>query len=120
MTLMEVILIIVIFGITLVPMTQLSMGNLKTAARAARLTKGMFRCRGKMDEVILYYRTNGYTLTRTNWMSASGTFIPASDGLSWTVSLSAESVKAGVTYCEATVTVSGTLVPNVVLKTWLS
>jgi Tfp pilus assembly protein PilE len=122
MTLMEVILIIIILGITVVPLTQVSMGNLKASARAARLTKAVFACQSILDQVIGYYENNGYAAARTRYAGGeSGTCVPTgSSGLTYTIAMSAEATVATVTYCDVTVTVTGALVPSVVLKTRLA
>ena len=121
MSLIEVILMLVILGVVVVPLTKLSITNLKSTANYAVLTKAMYDARTVMETFNAYYAANGYATTVTDYGTGGGrrsgtTF----NGFIYSVNLDAEQTLNGVTYREATVSISGYgLQKGITLKTWI-
>jgi len=120
MTLIDVIVMMVILAIAVVPLSRLSMTNLKSSANSTMLTRAMFYAQEVMEQIVADYEADdagrGYDWVRTNW-PGSTSYPPA--GLSGSVSISSPGTRNGVEYVVVQVTVSSSEIPNVNLSTWL-
>lgn len=119
-SLVEVVLIMVILGITVVPLSRLSVANLKSSGRYATITKAAYYAEEVMEQIIADYAAEdagrGYDWVVANW---PGSAPNPPTGFSGNVSISAEDTLNNVIYVVAQVAVSGSEIPDLVLTTWL-
>ena len=121
MSLIEIILIIVMLGIVILPLTRLSRANLNNLVTFSIAEKAQYDIQSLMEEIIADFRATatGYDDVKTNWSGRTGT--TNSGKYNYSVSFSADLVQNGITYSVVTVTVSGGgLANNMVLTTWIS
>jgi len=120
LSMMEVVLIIVIIGIAIIPLSQLSVMNQKAGGRFGTTTKALFYAEEVMEQIIADYMAieggRGYQWVITNWPGSTPS--PPS-GLQGNVSISAQDTLNSVRYVTVHVTVGGTDIPDVVLETWM-
>ncbi len=120
--LIEIVMVIVILGIAVIPLTRLAMKNNTESGKYALMTTAMNHAEEAMEQMIADYAAvnagRGYDWVITNWSGASTPDPPA--GFSGTVSISAEATLNDVTYVVVTVTVSNSEISDVVLTTWLT
>ncbi len=119
-SLIEVVIIILIIGIAMVPLSRVTVANLKRGGDQSLITQSMFYAEERMEEIIADCAADdagrGYAWTVSNWDGNSDS--PAT-GFTRTVDISAESTADSVDYVELTVTVSYSGIENVTLGTWL-
>lgn len=118
MTLIDIIVLMVILAIAVVPLSRLSVTNLKSSANSAMMNRAMFYAQEVMEQVIADYEATdrGYGWVVSNW---GGSIAYPPSGLSGSVSISSPSVRNGVQYAVIQVTVSCSGIPNVNLSSWL-
>jgi Tfp pilus assembly protein PilV len=120
-SLIEVIIMVLILGIAIVPLTRLTISNLDAGRTYNLMTQGTFYASEIMEDIIADYMAGasgvrGYDWVRTNW--PGGVSNPP-QGFTGTVSISDEITANGVTYVTVTVTVSVSDIPDIVYSTWL-
>jgi len=119
-SLVEIVLIMVILSIAVVPLSRLSLTNLKSSGRYATMNKAIYYAQEAIEQVVADYAAEddgrGYEWVRTNW--SGSTDVPAT-GFSRSVGVSAENTLNGVEYVVVQVNVGGTDIEDVVLTTWL-
>ncbi len=117
-TLIEVVLIIVILGIAVAPLSRLAIINVNSGADYAMMTRSLSFAQETIEEVIADYAASGsgrgYEWVLTNW--GSHTDYPTT-GYTRSVRISGESTMNGVTYSTVRVTVSNGQTQDVVLET---
>ncbi len=123
MSLIEVIIIIVILGIALLPLSHLSIGNLNSASIYLTATKATCYAEEIMENIIADYKSNdpyigGYSNVIKNWGGVVTNPAPPA-GMSGRVSISPETIFNGVRYSVVTVTVTANGIQDVNLTTWL-
>jgi len=119
-SLIEVVVMVVLLGVVVVPLTQLSVTNVRSVGKYAVTTKAIYDAQSIMEAVLADYgnASRGYSYIRTNYNNVvkatnSGLFTAR-------VTLSAETVLDGITYTTVTVSLSGGGLPEkVVLSTWV-
>lgn len=123
-TLVEIVVVLIIVGITVVPLSRLSVKNLVSGGRYAIMTRAIFYAEGVMEHILADYNSSdtdpggvgGYDNVCANWYG------PPSDcpsEFSAYVDISAENTLDGVNYVVVTVTVSGPEISDVTLTTWI-
>lgn len=120
-SLVEIIIVLIILGVSLVPISQVSIQNAYYGGRFVTMTRALYFAQEIMENVIADYNSTdgtigGYTNVRSNW---PGTVSGAPTGLTGTVSISAEYALSGINCVNVLVRVSGTDIPNVDLTTLL-
>ncbi|MCK5145889.1 hypothetical protein KAR48_03985 [bacterium] len=119
-SLVEVVLLLVILAIALVPLTQLSVSNLKFGAQYSLMTRAISFAQSRMEEVIADYKATGagrgYAWTVANWAGSSDS--PAT-GFTRSVSISGEMTLNGVNYVTVQVSVANTNISTVKIETIL-
>ena len=117
----EIILIIVILGITMLPLSRLAMNNIISTGNHSTMTRAMYYAQEVMEQVIADYAATdggrGYTWVMANWDNQSASGPPA--GLSSLVTIGTPDTLDGITYAPLNVTVSGSDIENIQLSTWL-
>lgn len=120
-SLVEVIIVMVVLGITIVPLGRLAVLNLKSGGQYATMTRAIYHAEELMEQVIADYAAEeagrGYDWVVAHWAGQTSPNPPA--GLTGSVSISAEDSLNGVKYVVVQATVSGTDIPDVALTTWL-
>ena len=120
LSLIEVVIILVILGITIIPLSRLSIGNLRIGGQYSMMTRAVYYAQERMEQIIADYAAvdggRGYDWVRANWAGDSDN--PES-GFSRSVSISSENTLNGVTYVTVQVVISNTEIENVVLSTWI-
>ena len=120
-TLIEIIIVLVILGIAVIPLSRLAVKNVNSGGKYATMSRAMFHAEEVMEMVIADYAaedgSRGYDWVLTNWSGQSSPSPPP--GLTGSVSISAENTVKGVTYVEVLVTVTGSDIPDVTLTTLL-
>ena len=120
-SLVEIVIIMVILGIALVPLTRVSITNLTNGGRFAMETQALVYAQGVMENIIADYMAlnegRGYSWVVANWSGASTPNPPT--GLTGTVAISAEDSLDEVPYVVVQTTVAASDIPDVVLSTWL-
>lgn len=120
LSLIEVVIILVILGIAVIPLSRLSINNLKIGGQYSHMTRAIFYAQERMEQIIADYAAvdggRGYDWVRTNWTGDSDT--PES-GFTRSVTISGESVLNGVTYVVVQVVVSTSDIDDLVLSTWI-
>lgn len=123
-TLVEIVIVLIVVGITVVPLSRLSVKNLVSGGRYAIMTRAIFYAEGVMEHILADYNSpdtdpgdvGGYDNVQTNWYG------PAPDcpaEFSGYVDISVENTLNGVNYVVVTVTVSGAEISDVTLTTWI-
>ena len=119
-SMMEIVLIIIVIGIAIIPLSQLSIVNQKAGGRFGTTTKALFYAEEVMEQIIADYMAieggKGYQWVITNWPGSTPS--PPS-GLLGNVSISVQDTLNSVPYVTVQVTVGGTDIPDVVLETWM-
>jgi len=120
-SLIEIIIVLTILGVSLVPISQLSIQNAQFGGRFVTMTRAIYFAQEIMENIIADYNSTdgtvgGYTNVRSNW---PGTVSGAPTGLTGTVSISAEYALSGVNCVNVLVRVSGADIPNIDLMTLL-
>jgi len=123
MSLIEIIIIIVILGIALLPLTRLSVGNVKSGTQYLTATKATCYAEEIMENIIADYKSDdptvgGYSNVINNWGGVVTNPAPPA-GMSGRVSISPETTFNGVRYSVVTVTVTANGIQDVNLTTWL-
>jgi Tfp pilus assembly protein PilV len=121
MSLVEVILIILVLGVVLIPMTRLSRVNQNNLAVFSTTEKAQYDIQSVMERMMSDYKAapTKYDSVKTAWQNRTGT---TNSGIfNYSVSFSADQVQNGITYSVATVKVSGgDLSGDMVLTSWIS
>lgn len=118
MSLIEAILMIIILGITIVPLSTLSTNNVRFGTKTLLMTEGCLYAQAIMEQLNAEYFSpdttlGGYDKVVSRWNGVSTPNPPA--GYSGTVTISALDSSYGVKYSNVTVTVSSSEIPDVVL-----
>ena len=120
-SLVEIVIIMLVLGIALVPLTRVSITNLTNGGRFAMETKALVYAQGVVETIIADYMAmdegRGYDWVIANWSGASTPNPPT--GLVGSVAISAEDSLNQVPYVVVQTTVAADDIPNVVLSTWL-
>lgn len=120
LSLVEIVMILVILGITMVPLSQLSIGNAKRGGQYALMTKAIFLAQERMEQIIADYAAGnagrGYDWVVANWAGASD--VPTS-GFSRHVMISSQNILNSVTYVEVHVVVRNSEIEDIDLCTWI-
>jgi hypothetical protein len=111
-TLIEVILIIVILGITVIPISRLSIANNIGAGKYITISRAVAMAQSTMESVIADWLGSDFDTCVSLW---SGQVITDSD-LTATVTIGSEMYLNGVTYAMVTVDVSGPDINDVGLE----
>ena len=121
MSLIEVVIILVILGITVVPLSRLAINNQKSGGRFATMNRAVFHAEETMEQIIADYMatdaSRGYDWVIANWSGQSTPSPPV--GITGSVSISAEDSLNGVKYVVVQTTVGGTDINSITLTTWL-
>jgi len=121
MSLIEVVIILVILGITVVPLSRLAVNNQKSGGRFATMNRALFHAEEAMEQIVADYMatdaSRGYDWVIANWSGQSTPEPPA--GITGSVSISAEDSLNGVKYVVVQTTVGGTDINSITLTTWL-
>ena len=121
MSLIEVVIILVILGITVGPLSRLAINNQKSGGRFATMNRSVFHAEETMEQIIADYMatdaSRGYDWVIANWSGQSTPSPPA--GITGSVSISAEDSLNGVKYVVVQTTVGGTDINSITLTTWL-
>jgi type II secretory pathway pseudopilin PulG len=116
----EVVLLLVILGIALMPLTRLSVTNLKFGAQYSLMSRAMAFAQERMEEIISDYQATsagrGYNWVQNNWNGV--TDAPAAS-FTRTVSISSQATLNGVNYVTVRVTVSHSEISDTSLETIL-
>jgi len=119
-SMMEVVLIIVIIGIAIVPLSQLSIINQKMGGQFGITMKAIFYAEEVMEQIIADYMAEaggrGYQWVISNW---PGTTPNPPSGLQGYVYISAQDTLNGVPYVNVQVAIEGTDIADVTLETML-
>lgn len=123
MSLIEVIIIIVIMGIAILPLSRLSIGNVDSGSKYLTATKATSYAEEIMENIIADYKSldptiGGYSNVINKWQGTVTNPAPPT-GLSGSVSISPEASLNGVNYVVVTVSVRASGIQNVNLTTWL-
>ena len=118
-SLVEVIVIILMLGIAVIPLSRMAISNLDAGRTYNLIMVGTFYAQEIIERIIADYMANGlgYNWVRANW---PGTVSGSPTGYTGTVSISGETTISGVTYVTVTVTVTASGMPNIVLYTYLA
>ena len=120
-TLIEIVILLLIFAISVIPLSRLVMRNLNSGGRYSTMSRAILHAEESMEQIIADYAANtvgmGYNWVIANWSGSSTPNPPA--GLTGNVTISAEDTLKGVPYVVVETTVRGTDIPDVVLTTWL-
>lgn len=125
-SLIEIILVIVLLGITLMPISRLSIQNLTQGTKYFVQTDAIADMQSLMEQIYADYlatltghsMTRGYDWVRANWNNSTGTTV--SGKFSYSVSISNEQVQNWVTYVAVTVTITGDDIDPITNTTWLA
>lgn len=117
-TLVELIIVIVLLGIAVFPLSNLLRRNILTSIESEQISKAAFFAQQKMEQIISDYRTT------SNADIVASTYNETSDGMTCTVTREPATVGTwntvkGVNYINIIVTVSGENIPDIVLNVWL-
>lgn len=119
-SLVEVVLIMVILGIAVTPLSRLAIMNLKSGGRYSTMTRSISYAQNTMEEIISDYAAEdagrGYNWVQANWNGRNK--VPES-GFITSVAISGEDSLNQVFYVKVDVTVTAPDIDNVVLTTWL-
>lgn len=121
MSLVEIIMIIVILGVVIVPLTKLSRVNLNNLAVYSIREKAQYDIQSLMECVISDYKAAPakYDSVKSAWNNRTGT--TNSGQFNYSVGFSADQVQDGVTYSVVTTQVSGGgLSESMILTSWIS
>jgi prepilin-type N-terminal cleavage/methylation domain-containing protein len=118
MSLIEIIIVLIILGLTIIPLSRLSIQNLNSGGDYITMTRAIFAAQERMEVIVADYSSpsRGYDWVIKNWAGESDT---PSKGLTRTVSISGEASFNGVTYVVAQTQVSGSGIQDVILTMWL-
>jgi type II secretory pathway pseudopilin PulG len=118
MSLVEMVIVLVILGITVVPLGRLATRNLSSGGDYSIMTRALYHAQERMEEIVADYSSpsRGYTWVITNWSGVSDT---PDAGLTRTVSISGVASLNGVSYVELQVRVTGSRTSPVILTIWL-
>ena len=120
-TLVEVVLILVILGISVIPLSRLAIGNMTSGGKNTMVSRAIFYAEELMEQVIADYAAvnagRGYDWVVANWAGQSGTNPPT--GLSGLVTISPEDTLNGVAYVVVQTSITGGDIPTITLETWL-
>lgn len=119
-SLMEVVIIILIIGVAMIPLSRATISNLQMGGKQSLTTQSMFYAKERMEEIVADCAADdagrGYSWTISNWDGDSDT--PAA-GFTRSVDISSESTIDSVDYVVATVTVSYSGIEDVTIGSWL-
>lgn len=119
MSLIEVILFLVVLGVTLLPLTRLSVINSRSLARYAKITTAVYDAQRLAERVWADYNVaNGYTNVRNKW-NTSGVLTPNNN--TYTVQVSPPLTWNNIEYVVVTISVtpSGISSDPVQISFWL-
>jgi len=123
MAIIEVIIIMIILGIAVFPLSRLSVTNFKSASAGQDITRALLYAQEIMENIMADYNSpdptiGGYENVRTRWPGTPPGTPP--QGLSGTVYISGELQLNGVTYVVVKVSVSLQSLDNKVeLTSWI-
>ena len=121
-TLLEIVIVVLVIGISIFPLSRLAIKNLNSFGGYATIGKAIFHAESAMELVISDYAAidtgGGYDWVRSYWAGRSTSDPPP--GLTGYVSISQEYSLNSVDYVIVQVTVSGSGIPDVSLSTWLT
>jgi len=124
MSLIEIIIVIILIGITIVPISRLSMQNLRQGSETFAQNDAISDIQSIMEQIYSDYQASGlasnrgYDWVRTNWNNVTGTTV--SGQFNYAVAISSEQTQNGVTYVEVTVTITGDEIDPITNTTWLA
>ena len=124
MSLVEIIIIILLIGITVIPISRLSMQNLTQGSKSFVQNDAIADIQSLMEQIYGDYMADnigmsrGYDWVRANWAGATGTTV--SGQFNYAVTVSNEQAQNGVTYVEVTVTITGDEIDSITNTTWLA
>ena len=121
MSLVEIVIVMIILGVSLIPISRLSIQNSFFGGRYITMTRGLYFAQEVMENIIADYNSTdgtigGYSNVRTNW---PGTVTGAPSGLTGSVSISGQYALNGINCVTVQVTVSAADIPNIDLSTML-
>jgi len=110
MSLVEVVIMLVVLGLSIGPLSKLAKINLNSGAKAAAQTKAIFYAQGIMENIIADYRSTdpiigGFDNVIVNWNGVTTPSPPS--GLSGSVSISNVDTLMGVAFVTVDVNVGG-------------
>lgn len=111
-TLVELVVVIVLMGISIIPLSRLLRQNIKTSVEVEQISKASFFAQQKIEQVLRDYNATGVANISTDDYSET------SDGMTCTVSTSLDSLN-NTRYYDVVVTISGSSIPDVSLNVWL-
>lgn len=111
-TLIELVIVIVLLGISILPLSNLLRQNLKSTAEVEIIAKASFFAQQKIEQVLRDYNATG------NANITPGDYSESNSGMTCSVSSSLDSLN-GIRYYDVTVTVSGDAFPDIDLNVWL-
>jgi hypothetical protein len=123
LSLIELTIIVVLIGITILPLSRLSMSNLKSGGDYVDMAQAIFYSEEIMEQIISDYAAveagKGYTWVIDNWGSGSPSTEEAPEGLTGYVYISPEDTLNGVPYVKVQTTISGSSISSFSMTTWL-
>ncbi len=114
--LLEVVVALVVLGVAIIPLTQLSISNSRFGGEYMMQTQALMHAQQLMEQIVGDRASRGYDTAVAHWASYSDT---PSANYSRTVSISEETELNSVTYRTAEVSVTGPSGTTVSLVTWL-
>lgn len=122
-SLIEIILVMVIIGLVVVPMSRLSKANVAGLGQYTLMTMAEYELQDVMEDIMMNYTnkgpgTSGYNWVKTNWAGKSGT--TDSGKFNYSVAMAAEQVINGVTVTKITVTLTAPRMSSMKMYTWIS
>jgi Tfp pilus assembly protein PilV len=118
-SLIEAILMIIIMGITIIPLSTLATNNIKYGTKTLLMTNGCLYAQEIMETIIAEYGSQissvgGFTNVMSKW---SGTTTPDPPvGYSGIVQFTSLDSVSSVVYSNVTVTITNTEIPNIIVK----
>lgn len=103
-SLVELVIMVVILGITLVPLTSLSISNIRNSARQIEQISGYMIAEAAIEYVWAFYGSDGFEAIEDGDLDLSG--VPCETGYSIGCSVSETLTMDDVDYLKVTVTVS--------------
>jgi len=114
MSIVEVIIVLVLIGVVVLPLSRLSVTNSRSVGRYARMTQAVYDAQNIAEQIWADYKASGagrgYTWVRNNWSNKSGTISYSNN--TYSVQISSPQTSNGVTYVVVTVSVTGSGLPS--------
>ncbi|HEX9934195.1 MAG TPA: hypothetical protein VGB38_03275 [bacterium] len=107
MSIIEVVIVIVVVGIALPPLTRVATKNMKYMGDFAKYSQSLSLAESIVEEVLADYGapSRGYTYVRNNYSGYGSSVLPS--GFEKDVTVSSENTLDGVNYVQVTVKVRG-------------